>query len=257
MKTMVTATEIQAYWDEYALYSQIRGAEWGSRDFFQRIKDDHDKAYGYSNEILNIPSHKGKSILEICCGIGLDTLELAKYGANITFMSPSPKLIELTEKYFTYHGLDANLDIGNAEELPYPANILDVVIARGILMYMPNPRRVLDEIYRVLKPEGEIYAHMHNKYSWYVFLAKLSGSNLVHEKKDPPIHWHNSIRETRMMFKKFSSVKISMGRFPLQRTKRIGMFARLYNDGLIPFTKIIPKRILRPFGYYIIIKATK
>ena len=254
---MVTSTEIQAYWDEYALYPQIGAVEWGSREFFEQIKEDHDKAYADSNEILNIPSHKGKTVLEICCGVGFDALELAKHGAKVTFISPSPRLIELTRKYFAYQGLDANLKIGNGDELPFQANSFDVVIARGILMFTAHPENVLSEIFRILKPDGEVVAHLHNKYSWYVLLARLSRTNLIHEVIDPPVSWRNSIKDAKRMFRNFSSVRFSYGRFPWLTSKRSGLLAQLYNRIFIPFAKIIPKPIIRPWGYYIIIKAEK
>lgn len=254
---MVTHHKIQEYWDKYATSIQFNGIEWGSPEFFQRVKEDHDKAYAFSNEILNIPAHKGKSVLEICCGIGLDALELAKTGARVTFISPSPKCIELTRKYFTYHDLDATLEVVNAADLSFQANSFDVVIARGILMFTSHPNRLVEEILRILKPGGELYAHLHNRYSWYVILAKISRTNLVYETEDPPVSNLHTVYEAKQVFKDFSSINIFLDRLPSKTSKRSGVLTKLYNSTFVPLVKLIPNPIIRYSGYYIIIKAIK
>lgn len=248
--------QLQEYWDRYALGIRADGAEWGSREFFQQVKIDHDQAYGYTNQILNIPVHRGKSVLEICCGIGIDSLELAKHGAEVTFVSPSPKINELTGKYFSYHKQNVTLQVEDAEHLPFPSNSFDVVIARGILMFTPHPERAMNEIHRVLKPNGEVYAHLHNKYSWYALLAKFSLTNFVDAAGDPPIHRLHSRKDVDQLFVRFPSRQVFFGRFP-SKTKRKGPLAQLYNRLFIPLTTALPPVLMRRLGYYIIVHAVK
>jgi ubiquinone/menaquinone biosynthesis C-methylase UbiE len=249
--------EIQEYWDEYASANHFHGIEWGSPKFFQKLKEDHDQAFARSNELLNIPEHKGKSILDIYCGIGTDALELARHGVKVTFISPSPKCIELTKRYFTYNNLPVTVGVGNVEDLPFQSNLFDAVTARGILMFTPNIKQALGEIQRVLKPRGELYAHLHNKYSWYAFLAKISGINLVYERRDPPVHNLHSIADAKRIFQAFSSFEISLDRYPLKTSNRSGVLPKLYNYAFLPFASSVPKSVMRHLGYYIIIKAVK
>jgi ubiquinone/menaquinone biosynthesis C-methylase UbiE len=249
--------EISTFWDSYARHLTVAGTQWGSRQFFEGVKRNHDRAYAYSNHILDIPAQRGKSILEVCCGIGIDALELAKHGAQVTFISPSRGCIDLTRKYFSYHAVEAVVEVGNTEELHFEANIFDVVIARGILMFTPNPGKMVNEIFRVLRPRGEVYAHLHNRYSWYVLLGKLSRTNLVAEVGNPPVAKLHSVAQAREMFKRFSAVHVFLDRYPSKTNGRSGVVAKLYNIGFVPLANMIPPRILRPFGYYIIIKATK
>lgn len=248
--------ELQKYWDGYVRSLQVRGSDWGSKQFFQQIKEEHDRAYAYSNAILNIPAQKGKCVLEVGCGIGIDALELAKHGAAVTYVSPSPKSLELTAKYFAYHELHSRLLLGEAENLSFAANTFDVVIARGVLMFTLNSKIAADEIFRVLKPGGRVYAHLHNKYSWYVFLSKLSKTDMISEKGDPQISTLHSVRDVDEIFCRFTVRNVELDRLPL-RTNRPGHIARLYNSLFIPFTKLIPKRFIQYFGYYIIVDAVK
>jgi len=55
---------------------------------------------------------------------------------------------------FAYDNVDVVCDI---ENLPFTDNSVDTILNIAVLEHMPNPQKVLDEIYRVLKPNGVIY----------------------------------------------------------------------------------------------------
>jgi ubiquinone/menaquinone biosynthesis C-methylase UbiE len=249
--------QVERYWDAYATGLDVQGTPWGSREFFAAIKAEHDQAYGYANHILNLANLEGRSLLELACGIGLDTVEFARHGAAVTAIDLSPTCLDLATRQLAYHNLQVTLEIGNAESLRYPASSFDFVVARGVLMFTPNDLRTIDEIFRVLKPGGEASILLHNQFSWYVLLAKISGTNLVHEAKDPPINRLYSVRQARKLLGKFSTYQIFFDRFPAATTKRTGLFGHLYNQLFVPFARTIPAALIRPFGFYIIIKAIK
>jgi 2-polyprenyl-3-methyl-5-hydroxy-6-metoxy-1,4-benzoquinol methylase len=256
---MQTIKEVQQYWDEYSASIQARftNERYGSREYFREIRKHHDKAYDLSNQIINLPSLNGKSVLDIGCGIGLDALLYAQYGAHVTAIDISPTCIEMAKRYFSYHDLQAIFEIQNAEVLSFAEDTFDVVVARQVLMYTPRPERVVKEILRVLRPGGKAVSILHNRYSWYALLGKLSGTNRVAEVRDPPVDKLHSIVQAREMFKAFSAVDTFLDRFPSKTDRRTGVLAKLYNIGFVPLVNMIPKKILRFFGYYIIIKAVK
>lgn len=54
---------------------------------------------------------------------------------------------------------DANTDfIADAHEIPIASGSVDAVIIQAVLEHVLDPQRVVDEIYRVLKPDGLVYA---------------------------------------------------------------------------------------------------
>ena len=55
---------------------------------------------------------------------------------------------------FAYDNVDVVCDIA---DLPFLDNSIDVVFNSAVLEHVPNPQKVVDEIYRVLKPGGVIY----------------------------------------------------------------------------------------------------
>lgn len=55
---------------------------------------------------------------------------------------------------FAYDNVDIVCDI---ENLPFKDASIDVIFNIAVLEHVPNPQKVIDEIYRVLKPGGIIY----------------------------------------------------------------------------------------------------
>jgi ubiquinone/menaquinone biosynthesis C-methylase UbiE len=257
---MTTIRDVQHYWDEYPCGIQVSDKEFGSREFFKEIKQKFDHtyaAYAHSEKLLRFRYRKGKSVLEIGCGIGIDAAEFARHGAQVTTLDLSPKNIELAKKYFSYNNLSGNLLVGNAEAMDFDDNTFDVVVAIGVFIYTPNTQKAIDEVLRVVKPGGEVICMFWNRISWYPLLVQLSGGHFDHEEKDAPLIKLYSAKEIRKMFEKFSKVEIEMDRFPTKTIKRSGLLATLYNYGFVPLCQVVPKALIKPFGFHIIVKAVK
>jgi ubiquinone/menaquinone biosynthesis C-methylase UbiE len=257
LSILPTMKEVEEYWEAYAKGLEVAGEAWGSQRFFAAIQSEHGKAYAQANQILNLNRVRGRSLLELGCGIGLDTVEFARHGASVTALDLSPACVDLARRLLSYHSLEANLMISNAEDLPYPSDSFDFIVARGLLMYTENDSNVMNEIWRILKPGGEANVLLHNRYSWYAVLAKIAGTKLYSEPHDPPVNRLYSIQEVTTMLAKFSSYKIFFDRFPAITKKRQGVVASLYNRVFVPLFNVLPKRPLRHTGFYIIAHAVK
>ena len=257
--TYAMSSQMQAvigYWEWYMENTIVPGQDFASKGYFDAIKVDHERAYSSPNENLDMPSLNGKTILELGCGIGLDTVELVRHGADVKAIDVSLMALDMAGKNLAFNGFEAPLERENAEALSYGSNSFDQVLSRGILMFTPDDSKIVDEIHRVLKPGGQVQALLHNRNSWYVAMAKAAGTNLVHEGGDPPINRLYSVGKAKDMFRKFSDVKILMGRFPFA-SRRKGPVAQVFNRVVVPISKMLPKPLMRPFGYYIIVKAVK
>ena len=257
---MTTISDVRNYWDDYPCGIQVSDKEVGSREFFEEIKKKFDRtyaAYAHSEKLLRFRERKGKSVLEIGCGIGIDAAEFARYGAHVTTLDLSPKNIELAKKYFSYNDLSGNLLVGNAEVMDFDNDTFDLVVAIGVFIYTPDTQKAIDEVLRVVKPGGEVICMFWNRISWYPLLVRLSGGHFDHEEKDAPLIKLYSVRQIRAMFEKFSKVEIEMDRFPTKTIKRSGLLAAVYNYGLVPLCQVIPKTLIKPFGFHIVVKAVK
>ena len=101
----------------------------------------------------------GESLLEIGCGVGAVLGEIGKAfpGLNLAGIDIEPRQIEYARKYLKSQGLDrVELHVGDAASLPWSDATFDRVYAIWLLEHVSDPKAVLREAYRVLKPGGTI-----------------------------------------------------------------------------------------------------
>ena len=55
---------------------------------------------------------------------------------------------------FYYKGIDL---VANAEELPLPTGSVDAIVCESLLEHVPDPKKIVTEMYRTLKPGGQMY----------------------------------------------------------------------------------------------------
>jgi phosphatidylethanolamine/phosphatidyl-N-methylethanolamine N-methyltransferase len=99
----------------------------------------------------------GGRILEAGVGTGI-SLPLYRKDCRLTGIDLSPSMLEKARERARSKGLFNidGLEVMNVEDLRFPDESFDVVIAQYVVTAVPDPERALDEFCRVLKPGGEI-----------------------------------------------------------------------------------------------------
>src|SRR5215470_6627256 len=110
--------------------------------------------WGRRVKMLSNHLRAGMSVLELGCGTGYFTRELARSGADIVAVDVSPELLEIAK--VDCSAPNVRYQIQNAYELSYPDAIFDSVVGSSVLHHL-EIEDALREIYRVLKPSGAIY----------------------------------------------------------------------------------------------------
>lgn len=108
---------------------------------------------------LNLP--KDAQILDLCCGQGRHSLELARRGyTQVTGLDRSHYLINRARKLNKQAGLNVQYKEGDARKLRFKDNSFDgVIIAGNSFGYFESAKddqRVLEEVKRILKPDGKL-----------------------------------------------------------------------------------------------------
>jgi len=96
---------------------------------------------------------KGMRVLDVGCGTGSHLELYQRFGCELYGLDLSPSMLAVARKRL---GDAAQLDLGDASQMPYQDDYFDLVVAMLTLHEMrPEIRTVvLREIKRVLKPDG-------------------------------------------------------------------------------------------------------
>ena len=105
---------------------------------------------------------KGHRVLDVGCGTAtLDILiKKAHPDSIVVGLDGDQKILGIARAKIKKEGLDIILDTGMAFELPYPDNSFDRVVSSLVFHHLTreNKIRTFNEIFRVLKPGGELHA---------------------------------------------------------------------------------------------------
>lgn len=133
------------------------------KEMFNQIAEKYD----YNNSLISFGLHKfikklaiknikfsGKC-LDLCTGTGDIAELLQKKGCDVTGLDFSDKMLEIAQKKHP----QINFTEGDCTDLPFEDNCFDAVTISFGLRNIENYDKALDEIYRVLKPDG-IFFHL-------------------------------------------------------------------------------------------------
>ncbi|OAI04358.1 methyltransferase domain-containing protein [Methylomonas methanica] len=114
------------------------------------------------------PALKGKTVLDLGCGTGRDCYLLSKLvgpTGRVIGVDMTPEQLEVAVRHRDWHAERfgfANVEflhghIENLATVGIADNSIDVVVSNCVINLSPEKPRVLSEIFRVLKPGGELY----------------------------------------------------------------------------------------------------
>jgi SAM-dependent methyltransferase len=124
----------------------------------------HGRHGSWIPRLLEFSKHAGESLLGLGTSLGTDWVQYARHGAQVTACSPSAYQLALVQRNFELRGLRGAFLNGDPAALPVEAASIDVVCLVGLLPEAADPRGVVEEIYRVLKPGGKVVAVVRSYY---------------------------------------------------------------------------------------------
>ncbi len=156
-----------------------------SKEFYREIDS---RFFANANEYLplkNLPfdglidfeSLRDKKVLEIGVGNGSHAQLLATYSGDFTGIDLTDYGVKSTTERMKAFGLDnAKILQMNAEDLQFEDNSFDFIWSWGVIHHSANPRQILKEINRVLKPGGTFKAMVYYRSFWsYYAFGLLAG----------------------------------------------------------------------------------
>ena len=160
---MPQITDVRDYWNKHPLFSHEL-AEVGSASFFAQLDQiKTEDVERFALRYWQFDQYQGKRVLDVGCGPGWITVQYAKHSALVDSVDLTPRAVELTKAHLAYRGLNARVQVGNAEELPFADATFDLVVSSGVLHHTPDTQKAFAECVRVLKPGGDAKITLYRK----------------------------------------------------------------------------------------------
>lgn len=103
-----------------------------------------------------IDIHPGERVLDVAAGSGNASLAAARRGAHVTATDFVPQLLQVAARRAAVEGLVIDIDEADAQALPFPDGVFDVVVSTFGVMFAPDQERAASELVRVCRPGGRI-----------------------------------------------------------------------------------------------------
>jgi SAM-dependent methyltransferase len=169
---------VREYWNRRPCNLRHSAAPVGSRTYFDEVEA---RKYFVEPHIPGFAQHRrwsGLRVLEIGCGLGTDTINFARAGAQVTAVDLSAKSLELARQRADVYGLADRIQFieANAERLSdfVPPEPYDLVYSFGVIHHSPHPERVLEQVRRYFTgPQTTLKLMVYYRWSWKVFAILL------------------------------------------------------------------------------------
>jgi 2-polyprenyl-3-methyl-5-hydroxy-6-metoxy-1,4-benzoquinol methylase len=113
-----------------SIWRGMKGLEFGNETymwkFYELLLGDYD--------------FKGKRVLEMGCGTGINTMFMAKRGARVTFLDFSRESLDIVRRNMCRLGIDGELVLGDMFEYNFDGEF-DVVHSEGVIEHFTGPAR--------------------------------------------------------------------------------------------------------------------
>lgn len=164
--------KIKKFWDERPCNLRHSDKPVGTKEYFDEVEKRKYFVEPHIPTFAEFGKWKNKDVLEIGCGIGTDSINFARNGANLTIVELSPKSLEICKKRFDVFDFEANFIEGNAEKLDdlLPSGKqYDLIYSFGVIHHTEAPYKVIEGARKRLKPDGELRIMLYSKYSFKMF----------------------------------------------------------------------------------------
>jgi len=120
---------------------------------------------------------RGKRVLDLGCGAGYGTAELARHALSGLGADIAPEAVDFARA--NYREANVFFEQASCTALPHPAASFDLVVAFEVIEHLADWRELLNEARRVLAPAGQFIVSTPNKL-YYTESRGREGANPFH-----------------------------------------------------------------------------
>jgi 2-polyprenyl-3-methyl-5-hydroxy-6-metoxy-1,4-benzoquinol methylase len=174
----VAISQVKTYWDQRPCNIRHSLAPIGSRQYFDEVEARKYFVESHIPGFAEFERWHGKRVLEVGCGIGTDTINFARHGAQVTSVDLSERSLEIARQRVSVYGVENQVKFfeGNAEELGkfVPVEPYDLIYSFGVIHHTPHPDEVLQQLRQYTRPGTTIEIMVYHRRSYKVGWILLS-----------------------------------------------------------------------------------
>jgi 2-polyprenyl-3-methyl-5-hydroxy-6-metoxy-1,4-benzoquinol methylase len=169
---------VKEYWDRRPCNIRHSPKPVGTKEYFDEVEARKYFVEPHIPEFAQFDRWRGKKVLEIGCGIGTDTINFARHGAQVTAVDLSEKSLEIARaRSIVYRMHDCVRFIsGNAEELSrfVPVEPYDLIYSFGVIHHTPRPEIALKQLRQYARTGTTLKIMVYHRYAWKVIWILLT-----------------------------------------------------------------------------------
>ncbi|HVO58778.1 MAG TPA: class I SAM-dependent methyltransferase [Dongiaceae bacterium] len=170
--SQATIDEVRQYWDRRPCNIRHSPQPVGTRAYFDEVEARKYFVEPHIPLFAEFERWSGKKVLEIGCGIGTDTVNFARHGAEVTAVDLSANSLAVARRRVEVYGLQDRVRLfnGSAEELTsfLPRQTYDLIYSFGVIHHTPHPERVLGQARQYAAAGSTLKVMVYHRFSWKV-----------------------------------------------------------------------------------------
>jgi SAM-dependent methyltransferase len=249
-------TTVRNFWNARPCNIRHSQKPVGSAEYCKEVQERKFFVESHIPSFADFPRWKGKSVLEIGCGIGAAAFAFVEAGAEYTGVELSESTLDVCKQCFGSLGISGTFYVADAENLSsvVPVKPYDLIYSFGVIHHSPNQPKIIEEAKKFMGPDSELRIMLYSKYSWKSFMILL-GFDQPEAQYGCPIATTYSANDVRKLLTGFEVISIEKDHiFPynVEEYKKYNYVKRFpWNILPAPVMRWVEKKL----GWHMLIRA--
>ena len=249
---------VQSYWNARPCNIRHSSLPVGTKEYFDQVEKRKYFVESHIPGFAGFERWKGKTVLEIGCGIGTDMINFARSGALVTAVDLSDASLNIAKQRARIFSLEDQISFyqANVETLSscVPVKAYDLVYAFGVVHHTPNPRKAIEQITHYMTESSELRLMLYAKHSWKNFMIEAGFDQPEAQNGCPVVHTFDA-DGVRKLLSAFSILELRQTHiFPFVVEKYVQ-----YEYEVAPWFASMPKPMFsaleKKLGWHLLIRA--
>lgn len=241
----VSIDTVKAYWDARPCNIRHSKKPVGSKEYFDEVETRKYYVEPHIPGFAQFPRWKGKRVLEVGCGIGTDTINFARAGAQVMAVDLSTESLAMAKQRAEVFGFKDRITFrqADAERLSetVPVELYDLVYSFGVIHHTPNPPRATAGIRKYMRADSELRLMVYAKNSWKNIMIEAGFDQPEAQSGCPIAFTYNDDEVRQELLKGYEVLSIEQDHiFPFVIEKYVK-----YEYEIVPWFAAMPRDMFR------------